>query len=489
MAFQLPSGIPYLGTNASQSPAQFPNALEQYGKMLQLRQLAGNIQQQQQMQPLQVQQAQQQTQLGGIQLQQAQQQQQSRAALLKLMSDPDFQGQFGGTPTGDATTPSTGLPPNLMQLLAKGGVTDPDVANGFIQTMLKRSQDYAELAKTGAQTSEAQASVRTKGLDELHKRVAAAADDPTKLPALFNDLVKNPQLFAGVPQDDLAHVAVAAQKGDVDGMKAAAGALDIDKSLAEFHGAQAKTASDLYKHQQEVLAAQGQPTDQTKQDILKLQAEQPFKLAQSVAQGQAVAQMQQKMAAGSNAALANVPQHLIQPAIADATKAGTDYAQAKSVSDRLQAMMEAAHTGNVVSYQLIPEEGALQVTTSQGVHRINMAEIQNYGGGSLWQRLEGHIGKTLTGDSIPDSVLKDMSEMQKIQSEGARSKYENTLKTINQNYGASFKPVEMETMKPPASAGQTKSSGPPSGATHTAMGSDGKRYYTNAQGQNLGIAP
>jgi len=37
--------------------------------------------------------------------------------------------------------------------------------------------------------------------------------------------------------------------------------------------------------------------------------------------------------------------------------------------------------------------------------------------------------------------------MQKIQSEGSRTKYENTLKTINQATGSTFKPVEMETMK------------------------------------------
>jgi hypothetical protein len=32
-------------------------------------------------------------------------------------------------------------------------------------------------------------------------------------------------------------------------------------------------------------------------------------------------------------------------------------------------------------------------------------------------------------------------------------------------------------------------SAPPAGATHTAMGSDGKKHYTNAQGQDLGVAP
>jgi len=36
---------------------------------------------------------------------------------------------------------------------------------------------------------------------------------------------------------------------------------------------------------------------------------------------------------------------------------------------------------------------------------------------------------------------------------------------------------------------QAQPSGPPAGATHTAMGSDGKKHYTNAQGQDLGVVP
>lgn len=180
-------------------------------------------------------------------------------------------------------------------------------------------------------------------------------------------------------------------------------------------------------------------------------------------------------------AVSGVAPHLVQAATADATKAGTDYAQALSVSQRLSAMMDAAKKGNVVSYQLIPQEGALQVTTSQGVHRINMAEIQNYGGGSIFQRMEGHIGKELTGKSIPDSVLNDMSEMQKIQSEGARSKYENTLKTINKNYGSTFQPLDFA--QPTASAAPA---GPPAGATMKVPGSDGKLHWSDGK-QDLGI--
>jgi hypothetical protein len=176
---------------------------------------------------------------------------------------------------------------------------------------------------------------------------------------------------------------------------------------------------------------------------------QANKVATATAEGQARANIEAATARGSNAALAQVPPHLVAPASAAANKAGEDYAQAQSVSQRIQAMMEAAKKGNVVSYQLIPEEGALQVVTAQGIHRINMAEIQNYGGGSVFQRLEGHVGKALTGKSIPDSVLSDMADIQKLMADGSKLKYNNSIKTINQTYGAKFQPVEMEDMNTP----------------------------------------
>jgi len=205
---------------------------------------------------------------------------------------------------------------------------------------------------------------------------------------------------------------------------------------------------------------------------------QQGKVNVAAAEGQARANVEAAAARGSNAALAQVPPHLVGPASAAANKAGEDYAQAQSVTQRLNAMMDAAKKGNVVSYQLLPQEGALQLTTSQGVHRINMAEIQNYGGGSLWQKMEGHIGKALTGKSIPESVLNDMAEMQKIQAEGAENKYNNSLKTINQTYGSGFKPVSMEPMKSETQAPQHIAGGSAQGLKEgqTGKGSDGKPY-------------
>ena len=210
---------------------------------------------------------------------------------------------------------------------------------------------------------------------------------------------------------------------------------------------------------------------------------QAGKVAVATAEANARAAADAAAARNGNEALANVPKNLIGPATGAAEKANKEYADAKSVSDRMNATMDAARKGNVVSYQIIPEEGTLQITTSQGVHRINKTEIDQYaGGGSLWQRMEGHFGRQLSGKTIPDSVLNDMAEIQDIQARGAQSRYQNTLKSINQTYGSGFKPVEMGGLGQPASA----RSGPPAGATHTAPGSDGKMHYTNTKGEDLG---
>jgi hypothetical protein len=171
---------------------------------------------------------------------------------------------------------------------------------------------------------------------------------------------------------------------------------------------------------------------------------QQAKIAVANAEGAARASRDASIARGSNAALTNVPPHLVQAVSAEAQKAADDYAQSRMVSDNIAAVMDAARQGNVQAYQILPEEGALQISTTQGVHRINLAEIQNYaGGGSLWQQLLGHAGKKLTGQSIPPDVLNDMGQIQQVYANGALSKYQNRLRALNQNYGSQFQPVTM----------------------------------------------
>lgn len=361
------------------------------------------------------------------------------------------------------------------QILSGGLVKDPQMTQriqAMAQGQIVPTDDDLTMMEAGLTDHNTQIDQRLKQA-ETQKNATEALLNQNKVDVI-NSWKQNPQqvlaqVDAIVPPSGpnaalnartKSQVQFALGNGDVDGAKAAI------KQAAEQVGAVEK----------DVAVA-------TNPQI------QAGKVAVATAEGQARANIEAATARGSNAALAQVPPHLVAPASAAATKAGEDYAQAQSVTQRLNAMMDAARKGNVVAYQVMPEEGTLQITTSQGVHRINKTEIDQYaGGGSLWQRLVGHVGKQLTGESIPKSVLDDMAEIQKIQSEGSQLKYNNSLKTINQNYGATFKPVEMsELPRNQPSAQSTAPSGPPQGATHTAMGSDGKKHYTNAKGEDLGV--
>lgn len=260
---------------------------------------------------------------------------------------------------------------------------------------------------------------------EMLPRLQSATHLSPELDAMVNLLRTNPA--QGIP---IAYNLVAAQDKALGLTKSAAQAKEAEQKVIPEGGGLSPEAQQ--KVAQDVAVA-------TNPQI------QAGKVAVATAEGQARANIEHEFAVRNNAALANVPTHLVPPATAAAEKVNKEYADAKSVADRMAATMDAARKGNVVSYQIIPQEGTLQITTSQGVHRINKTEIDQYaGGGSLWQRLEGHFGKALTGKSIPDSVLNDMADIQKIQAEGAKSRYENSLSSINQTYGANFKPVEMK---------------------------------------------
>jgi hypothetical protein len=334
--------------------------------------------------------------------------------------------------------------------LSKNGILDPQTAQQAMQTiqstpdpqqlrskidmMAKTSLGALQVANQAKTQAETSASNAKAGLDQAQtwleqnkaNVIKAYQQNPQQLLSQIDQIAPPTGPNAALNARTKSMVQFALGNGDVEGAKAAL-----------------KQAADQVGGVEKDVAVATNP------------AVQQGKVNVATAEGQARANIEAQQARGSNAELAQVPPHLINVATTAADKADQDYAQSKSVSDRLTAMMDAAKKGNVVSYQLIPQEGALQVTTSQGVHRINMAEIQNYGGGSLWQRMQGHFGKTLTGESIPDPVLNDMSEMQKIQAEGSQTKYENTLKSINQRTGATFKPVEMEDLNGKTQAQQS----------------------------------
>lgn len=434
MAFQAPP-LPSFQTNIP----QMPDVLSQVGKYVQLKNLMG----QQQLLPLEVQQEQEKVKQAGIQTQTQQQELDSRKAMMEAIASGEL-NKYAGVQTPDGSGfDAAGA---FQHLITKGVL--PKEASEYTNSWLTIGKNQAEISKTLGQAGEAQQNIREKTLKQVASKLGSIGDmkldDATKaLTAFREDLVKNPKAYAGLTQQELAELYAA----DLTHLDALEGHIGIAAQVADFHKSKAEAAAA----QQKVIPESGGLSPEAQQGVQKDIAVatnpqiQKGKEDVAAAEGRARANIEHEFATKNNAALANVPTHLVPPATEAAQKANKEYADAKSVSDRMNATMEAAKKGNVVSYQIIPQEGTLQLTTSQGVHRINRTEIDQYaGGGSLWQRLEGHLGKALTGKSIPDSVLNDMAEIQKIQAEGAKSRYENSLASINQTYGSTFQPVEMK---------------------------------------------
>jgi len=193
----------------------------------------------QQLAPLQVQEQQQKVQQATTQNQLQQLELQSQQGIIKAFSNPDFVKKVSAT---DTTAPGgAGFDPDAMinELTTNYGV-QPQQAQAVVDHYLKRSQTLAEIAKTNAQAGEAQSAMRDKGYKLLADKIGSVLDTPAAkakdaMTALAQDLVKNQKSYAGVPQDDLAHIFQAATAGDIEKLQAAAGGIGLDAKIADFH--------------------------------------------------------------------------------------------------------------------------------------------------------------------------------------------------------------------------------------------------------------
>lgn len=168
----------------------------------------------------------------------------------------------------------------------------------------------------------------------------------------------------------------------------------------------------------------------------------PAAIAAKAAQAKAV---QQATIGQSNAALADVPSHLIAPATAAAEKAGQTYVAAQQAADDLNTFIDEARAGNKVAYSYAPVQGVLTLNSARGVKRVNMPEIQSYGGaGSAADRVMAYLGKQTDGKSIPPNILNDMQSLHQQIAGNARGSYGNALKVVNSTYGSKFQPVEFD---------------------------------------------
>lgn len=145
---------------------------------------------------------------------------------------------------------------------------------------------------------------------------------------------------------------------------------------------------------------------------------------------------------GAPEALRGVAPHLVLPATSEATKADQAFSQAKQAGDEMQSMVALAKSGNKIAYAYSPVTGVLQINVAGQIKRMNMPEIESYGGaGSAADRVKGWFGKQTSGASIPANVLSDMASVSQMVTNGAQQKYQRDLAGINSRYGSKFTPM------------------------------------------------
>ncbi|MFP5230768.1 MAG: hypothetical protein ACLGXA_24390 [Acidobacteriota bacterium] len=154
-------------------------------------------------------------------------------------------------------------------------------------------------------------------------------------------------------------------------------------------------------------------------------------------------------------------------------KAEDDYRTAQQGADTMRGMLAQANIGNKMSAQMLPLEGALEITTSQGVKRINRTEVDQYAGaGNLFDRVAGELGKLKSGQPMPKNIRDDIGRLLDAQQGAAYQKYRDAYDSAVKRY----KLNDEEALTAPHGF-------VPRGATHQAKGSDGQWHWTDDTGK------
>src|SRR6185437_2643093 len=96
----------------------------------------------------------------------------------------------------------------------------------------------------------------------------------------------------------------------------------------------------------------------------------------------------------------------------DAIKADQSYLDTVRQSTNLRQTITAAQNKDALAAALAPLEGALFVTTANGIKRINQTEVHGLQmAGSMKERLEGWINGKISGDTIPDDIKKGFMQL------------------------------------------------------------------------------
>jgi hypothetical protein len=160
---------------------------------------------------------------------------------------------------------------------------------------------------------------------------------------------------------------------------------------------------------------------------------------------------QQTYGAGANQSLVGVDPKLRTQATKEAQKMGDDFAKAQAAADQFQSLVDLTKSGNKAAGSNLPLIGVETLNAINGIKRINKDEIKQYGSaGSLYDKIVGKLAGAAIGQPISPDVLKDIEAMHNTLRQNSEAEFTSRRKGLNDVYKSSF-PTEV-TRKTPTTA-------------------------------------
>ena len=359
-------------------------------------------------------------------------------------------------------------------------IKDLAASNGVARMILENQAALeSKQAETAAKTTEA-------GLSAAKTPGAAAESEKAQLVTnAMKSFLANPQsgtqIIDGVLPASLDPAANASYKAtlqSVMGLSGPEAAAHVIESAAQHASAlqqQLNPQTRAAKIADTVATERATAPIKTAQAISTETALAPLKLQQAVAQARAMM---------GNGPTSNVPPHLAVPAINAFEKAGQEYVTALGAADEMQSIIDLARAGNKVAYAYAPVTGVLTINTANGVKRVNMPEIESYGGaGSAMDKIKGWLGKQATGASIPADVLNNMDTLHAQLAANSGDTYARKVQVVNGSFGSSFAPLQLKQ----AATNTAPAAGAVAPMPATLSAADVGKVYLSKTGQKLKI--
>jgi hypothetical protein len=509
-------GIP-LAALAVQQP---PSVLDQVSKIAALKSAMMNQQFQQQLQPIELQQAQQQQQSGAVDLQMKQLGLKNAQTAQDALRDPNFEQNFKDwqnskqSSSATATQPGTAglaggalqLHPIAQYLAEKKGLPlfGPEGAMEISSALTGSAEKMAELSKTQGQAGTAALENHSKQLENLYNlaQPILTETDPAKqqqqIANLQSEIQAHPDLY---PVEATRHLD---KLGTVQAVQFAANTskvrqMIVDDATKQAEASKATLAATAPTSQQiagatRTIATYGAIPQNMRAGLIgEMQSAPNYETLQKI-QARADAANESFQRSADARTQANAMKDLGQKNLALDKMLKEDQSLGKSMDETgaIRDALDLSKGGNQQATAAAQQLMAEHIVRQGGINRFNELEQRGLVGnmGSWGRQFKSWLEKGGEG-AMPQATNQEMQALLDAEDKAAQLTHDRNIgyitdRVLGKNTGAT--PASPGNGSAPSPGAPVKS--PPPQATHIVPGPDGRRHYTNAQGTvDYGIAP